>query len=750
MPLLRYADGSVRDVANQDIPNEVNANGAIPPDEIRLTAPNGAETVVPYHNFAASEATRNPSAQGYTPTDQSSIDQQVHKAELADETSAFGAGARGFAHELSFGLYSPSERQQEADLLHPIAHGVSSFVGAVAPALIPGVGEAKIAQLLGRSAVEGGELVRGASAINDVSHLLPGRFLAGTSRNIAEGIGGTKGLMAAAAFEGGGQHVLRAALDKDVDFSGEALAENVLLGVGIVRGVSAIGKGVSAIERKLASRAAKLDESIDDVKNLKRVLDNKPIEPGHAAGDDIFKDAVRDIPGYSANKAVMRDVDVMSREVKAWRNGPLGRSLDPEAAASIDNGLASAALVKNFAKQAPAVQATVMGRFNNILSDVDEMAATIHVQPNRGGFGPKGLPARFSPQGIAARQDMLDKIDPTGLTAHELAAQQLSARLVGGTPAARTAQDVASGLLSRIPLVGKVIAKGGLGAGFVGAGLEHIMSDAEHSVLGGVIGLGVKGAAVVGIAKGIRKLSESPATNAIVSSLTADAVTRLTGAPKGSLPKERHALAQSFIDHARALSPDEALKRATVDGQHLAHISTDVLASLGAAAQRRQALILQGLDSIVPPQQVGAMQLRRQHLTGQQVRQVDSIIRIAQSPTAFASMLASDSLDSKGLQLASQMWPAHVARAKSIASDWLSRHDGDVPRTIARRLELLLGPQGVGSQNDDSARAAQASIAAAKERSKNPPKMPQPSGDGGRGNPAMMDAGMRAAVRPSD
>ena len=743
---LQMPDGTVQHFDNEQIPGAVAA-GAKAPDTvwIDVQAPDGTvkQSQVPY-----SAAERLGSA--LTPED--TLATNTHLADLEDQTSATGAFGRGLVDELSFGALKSDDEQALADShYHGIAAGTGRLAGAVGPLLVPGLGEAGLARDvagIGREVEAVGSAVRGsreASALERAAEFLPGRALAQAGAGLTERLGG--GLYAhavAGASEEAGRAALRAMLDRDVPLSGESILDSALFGLaggavgyGVSKAIKRAEDGIEELKGRLSRSPRVDDEALVARLNSNReptAAMRKASETEHAAG--IRASLQSDVALAGANQAAVRDVASLERQVKAWRSDPFAPDISrlPALAEQLDKGLESARVLRTFAKQSPEVQARTMAAYGEHLHNIDSMAHSA----TQAGMAVDGLPNRFMPGNIAARQQALSAIEAGGSEA-EQAAQRLAVRLTAGTERAAVARDVADSLLSRVPIVGKLLGKAsespllslGILDAVVGGGLGHIAGPA----------LAIKGAA-----KLVSKAYEVPGRGVALASKAGGELGRL-----GIHDADRDDPVAA-VRAIRALTPERASEDAVRSAHALGDVHVGAVLAAGNAAANRQSALLRRLDAIFPPRQ-GIVPLGRVQPTSLQVRELNRALSIAADPAAFARLWAAGRLTGADLSFAQQVWPAHVARAKLLALSWLSDRDpSTVSRSVAARLEQLLGADAVGSRRTDSLVAAQASIAAANARTQQAHKTGGPAGVSPRKAPssALMDPALAASTRPSD
>lgn len=738
--ILTYPDGSTKSVENQDIPAEV-ARGANPPAEISVNvpAPDGTvkTAVIPYSDAARTTL---------VPTDDSVLRSEAHLADLEDDTSFLGSALRGAGEELSFGLYSPSDDQRLADETYsPWARGLGRIGGALAPALIPGVGEGVIARGIGGGA-RAAEGLSGASRVaRGAVELLPGRAMAQVGAGVAERLGGKAlGNIVGGAVENAGTATLRAMLDSNVDLSGETiLGEGLLggvaggLGYGLARGAESVTDRLDNIRGK-AARAAQIDDTAL-VRRLEQNLDPTPNQLGRSVEEhaSALKGGLsEDVTLAGANGRLVDDARSLDRQTRSWRDDPFAPKLSKADSEALDRGLESSRLVGNYAKQSPEVQVQVMGSYGQHLQNLDSMADVLR----RNGFPTADLPNRFVPTNVAARQEALAKLAPDGSLA-ERAAAALATRLTAGTEAAAKVGQVSDSLLSRIPVIGRTLGKvsnDGAG-GLLKLGLiDSIVGDG----LGGLIGAGT---AALGGAKILKAAYQVPGRGLALASQ----VGRLVSQMGIDDPNDT----QRVIEAIRGTTPDQASRSAIESAAPYARYSQDAVIATGAAAARRQDALARRVDEIFPNK--GPIRsLVPPRFSSNQKKELERSLQIAASPTRWARIWLSGKMSPAEMRLAARIWPSHVERAKAVAIDWLSSRDPEtkMPRSVRSRLELLLGADAVGDRETSSALAAQASIAesnarAQKSLSSGPPPGVSPGGPPPRD---LMDPATAVGSRPTD
>lgn len=742
---LQMPDGTVQHVDNDGIPTVVAA-GAKPPDTvwIDVPAPDGTvkQSQVPY-----SAAVKLGSQ--LTPED--TLAANTHLADLEDQTSAVGSFGRGLVDELSFGAIKGDDEQQLADShYHGIASGTGRLAGAVAPLLVPGLGEAGLARDvagIGRGAEAASAAVRGgreASVLEKAAEFLPGRTLAQAGAGLTERLGG--GLYAhavAGASEEAGRAALRAMLDRDVDLSGESILDSALFGMaggaigyGASKAIKRAEEGIEDLKGRLSKPSRVDDEALVARLNSNReptAAMRKASEAEHASG--IKSSLQGDVSLAGANQAAVRDVASLERQVKAWRSDPFAPEVirAPGLSEELERGLESAKVLRTFAKQSPEVQARTMAAYGEHLHNIDAMAYAA----SKAGMSVDGLPNRFMPANLAARQSALSGVEAAGSEA-EQAAQRLAVRLTAGTERAAIAKDVADSLLSRIPIVGKMLGKAAESPLLSLGILDHVVGGGLGHIAGPAI-------ALKGAAKLVSKAYEVPGRGLALSARATDELGKLGvhhADPKDPI---------KTVAAIRSLSPDQASEDAVRSAHALGDVHVGAVLAAGNAAANRQSALLRRIDSIFPAKR-GVIPLGRIPPSTLQVRQLGQAVSIAADPAAFARLWTAGRLSREDLAFAQQVWPAHVNRAKSIAIDWLSGRDpSTVPRSVAQRLELLLGADAVGQRHTDSLVAAQATIAAANSRAqKAHGSGPPPGVTPGKASVGVMDPAMAASTRPSD
>lgn len=735
---LTMKDGSVQTVDNDQIAAAV-AGGATPPESVRVTTPTGTESQVPWDVFQRLSKT-DPDLRL---TSQDSIDSQAHLSDLENDTSMAGAFGRSGLEALSFGLYKPSEDQALADShFHGVASKLGTAAGLVGPLLIPGLGEANVA----REGAEVANLIREGGSVSELARaggrlgteLLPGRMTAQVGARISEAAGGgLKGMALGGAAEGAGNELLRAALDRDHQLSAESVLESAgmyaggaMLGHSIAKGYEAAVEGFERVTGKLGRGAGK----VDDVDLVARLNENRPLTAAQRGtsdtvhGRDVMANVQTDLPLFSANQQVIRDAGTMVRHVTqlvdATPAGLMGASsigkVPGEFAQTISEGVRSLNVIKNFARLEPEVQARVMGAYESHLHNVDELA-TMMARPGS-GIDPTRFPTRWRPENVAARQEALAKLDLGSMSPVQAAAERLSARMTVGTGKAVSGEitkGISDNLLSRVPVIGKVLDRARLGP----LGSLLVLDRAvEH----GLLHIAEPVAAAAAVGKLAKKAFEVPGRGIALSGLAADNLSRL--GVHGNVPTDRSRRALYIADRFRSLSPDDARAMASHAAQHIAPVSSDTFMAVGDAAARRHSALQQRIAQIFP-QARGAVQMSAAHASAGQVRALDRTLSVAGDPVQFVRLLGEGKLSTEDMALARQVWPAHVRRATQLAGAWLADNQGQVPRSVARRLEVLLGPDAVGSVHADTALAVQSSIAASNARLKaQPAPSPQPSG----------------------
>lgn len=740
-----------REVDNEDIEAAVQ-QGAKPPSEVSIDVPladgTRAQSRVPYEVFKTQS--RNPdTVSGLTSED--TLRHNRYLAGLEDETSTGGSFLRSLGEELTFGVYEPSDEQRLADeRFHPMASDIGKAIGIVGPVIATGGSSAGLTAAKG--AATASRLARGASALSRAAGYLPGGVLARAGTRVAEGLGGRlAGHAVGAGVEEAGRATLRAMLDDDVELSGEAILDSALYGMaggGIGYGVSkAVRKGIEVADARRTSSPQALSKlsDTDDTALAKRLSSNREPTPAQLGkterqvADGIRGNVEKDVTLAGANHSLIKDVGELETTVRAYRDGPMAPATlkDPRTAAIIDRGLDSAKALRTYSRQPPNVQASVMASYGQHLQDVDVMADTLR----RAGIPVDDLPTRFMPGNLAARQRAIAELTTTG-SPFEDAANRLSIRLTQGSNRAQQANAVADALLSRIPIVGRL----------TGAAKDSPLASVAilDTVVGG--GLGVTTAAAVGAklaAKVIDAAYRSPGRGLGLSSMAIDGLRRMgLGGNDG-----RDTDVMSVVEQIRSTSPDVASQLAVQSAAELNEVSNEAVMAAGAAAARRQSALQRRLETIFgQPRSVRS--LVRPTPTSEQVRALDRTLLIAGDPNGWAKLWSNDRLTRDDMRFAQQVWPSHVNRARLLGIDWLVENDGrTVPRSIRRRLELLLGAEAVEARRDMSAIAAQEIIAAGNERRvqvrTNPP--PGSSGiDGRTVDRQSMSPAQVASSRPTD
>ncbi len=729
-------DGTIRFYDNDKLDQAAADGGDMSAVTVRTDLGQGAEADIPW---ARAKELQGQSIRAGTlapaAVSEESIQSQRHLADLEDTTSTAGSFGRGLAEELSFGLIKPSEDQQLADShYHGTAHGLGRVVGAVGPALIPGLGEVGI----GRDIAElGGAAVkaREAGILGRAAELLPGRITAQAGAGTMEALGGGLiGHLAGGAVDMAGQATLRGILDKDVPLSGESILDSAFygmagagIGYGVAKGLSKAG----GFMERLGKGGAKVDEEalVERLNANKELTQAQRGTTAEAHGASIRQNLENDISLAGANRDVVKDVGKLQGQVKSWRESPFVAKViqTPEVAEALSHGMQSANIIKNFASQTPEVQARIMGAYGQHLHNIDEMANVVR----NSGMDVSKLPSRYMAPNIAARQKILSELGTEG-SAAEQAAQRLAVRLTAGTERATQSAGIASGLVSRIPIVGKTLGK------LAGDSPLASVAVLEGIMHGGLEHVALPYAVAKGAAKLISKAYEVPARGMSLAALGAGSLAKL-GLPSSKEPKD-------IVRSIRDLTPQQAGQQAIKGAKAIGDVHPEVALAAGNAAANKQSALQARVNELFPVQR-GAIHLGKQDYTSKQIRGLEQTLHIATDPSHFAKLWANGQLSAADLKLATQMWPAHVARAKALAGNWLSKQDPEtLSRPVIKRLETLLGPDAVGARNTDTALAAQASIAASKERAKNPPKLPSPAA----GNPRtdLMDPAGSASGRP--
>lgn len=554
-------------------------------------------------------------------------------------------------------------------------------------------------------------LSRVRDGLGEVLRYHPSNVISRMGGGIIDGMGGELvGHVVGGMAEGAGYQTLRGVLDKDVPLSGESIASAALLG-GLFGaggyGLSKVASRFSTATDELVDRLARGGQHVDSEELVERLNSNRDLTPrqlsrsAEGLGSDVRANLEGDVAMQAAGREAIRDAASLERQLKAFRGSPFsGLRNDPAATLAINNGLTSAGLLRRFASQPEHIQSQIMASYGNHLHDLD--AAVMAAR--QAGMDVSELPARFMPQNIAARQTALEALSagPQGLaqaaSPAEVAAQRLAVRLTAGTQRATQAPGIASSLLSRIPIVGKTLGRLASDHPIASAiALQHLIPGAlGHLIEGGVVARGA--------AKLINKLYESPARGLNSSVLASQAISRLGLGSGDSTKPER------LVSDIRRMTPERAQQLTVQASAKLGGVHPDVVQAAGAGAAKWVTTLQGRLDTIVPPR-TGTRALGAQDLSSDQVRQLHTLITSAADPTHFARLLHDGSLTQADLQLATELWPAHVTEAKRLAMDWLTRRD---PTTVSRadiaKLETLLGPDLVGSRVADSGRAAQASI----------------------------------------
>lgn len=750
---LRRPDGTTITVGNEDIVSEVE-KGATPPRSIRIDVPladgSTRSSEVPYETFL------NLSKAGNTPqlTSDSDIRGLERIAELEDETSALGSFVRGAGEELTFGLYEPSAEQQLADeTYHNIASTMGKIGGAVGPLLVPGVGQGALA---GRLAGTGARVARGGSALSRVGRgaveLLPGRALAQVGAGVSERLGGRlAGNVVGGAVEEAGRATLRAAIDDDIELSAESILASSLaggigggVGYGLSKGADAISRLGDDVARKVKgkiNRQPRIDED-DLVKRLNTDRDPTPAQLNRTEqqlASDVRSSISQDVTMAGANREMVKDVTSLERSVKGWRDGAVSPRLTKADMAIVDEGLDSAKVLRTFGRQSPAVQSRVMASYGQHLQNVDRMSDVAR----RNGLNQLDMPVRFAPDNVMARQRSLDELQSTGSPVED-AAQRLSLRLTVGVQGDRAAQDVATSLLSKLPIVG----------GLVGKAKDHPLGSLFilGSIMDGGLGVGASaagaGLGAYGLSRGVKALYGEPGRGLALSSLSAGELARL--GLDGQDPDD----VQGTVRRIRGTSPDQ---RSQEVARSLAPVSDrigdDAVIRASQAAANRWSALQERVDGIFG-RSSAVRPLVVDRPTPKQRRELVKAVSISSDPNAFARLWSSDRLSKDDLVLAERTWPGHVRKARERAMAWLSdQGDRPIPRNVRRRLELLLGEQAVGMRKDLSALATQEVIMQANARRSEAIKAgPRPSTTGldGTIDRGLMPPGQVATSRPSD
>ena len=352
-----------------------------------------------------------------------------------------------------------------------------------------------------------------------------------------------------------------------------------------------------------------------------------------------------------------------------------------------------------------------MASYGQHLQNVDNMANVVR----KAGLSPDDLPIRFGPSNVATRQRSLDELQSTGSPVED-AAQRLSLRLTQGVEEIRVPKDLTDSLLSKIPIVGRLAEK----AKDHPLGSLFLLSSIVDGGLGIGAGAVAAGAAVVAGAKGIKQLYKEPGRGLGMSVLTAEGLSRL------GMDDQDPEDFDGVVKRIRATPPEIISQSVTRDLTPAADkIGDDAILKASQAAANRWNALQRRVDTIFSKQSA-AQRLVVDKATPKQRRQLTKAISIASDPNAFARLWAKDKLDRDDLKFAEQIWPKHVMEAKSQAINWLDKNGTKtIPRSIRRRLELLLGSDAVEARKDMSALAAQSIIATANARraqaKQNPP-----------------------------
>lgn len=726
MPILTYKDGSdPKYVNNEDVESEI-AKGANPPNEISIQRVNLAgvpvTSTVPYDVYK--ELMKDG---GISVASQDAIDADKRLVELEDQTSTGGAFLRNAAEELSFGLYKPSEEQQLADsTYHPLSSMAGTAGGALAPLLIPGLGEvglARDAASIGKAGYEVGEGFKGLSTARRALELLPGRAVAQAGAGLAERLGGGLAAnIAAGAAENVGRAALRSALDSDVDLTGESLMDAA--GVGAIAGGVGYGtaKAVNALSKKFEAFTGKVSRSaVEDEELAARLSSNRDPTPAQLKmteqefGGAVRSNLAKDASLASANTAVVRDSRQLSDIAESVMKSPFAPKLPAEAINSLERGIASAEAISTYAKQSPEIQARVMASYGNHLQDIDSMANTL----KNIGADVESFPARFHPVNVASRQEMISKIkgDPSSI---ERTAETLGVRLTAGTTRQAESGGIASVLLSKIPVVGKLVNAA------EGSPLASI------ALLGTAVHHGLSPEIIAGAA--LKKLYEVPGRGLAFSTLLGDDIKNLNS--------------RDTVRKIRARSPDDAARDA-VERLHGTGVGTDATLAAAKAASNRQSILLKRLDEMFAPEK-SVLKLGNFKDSSAKNRELSRTLAVANDPYSWARLWAAGKLQSRDMQLAKEMWPSHYSYAQRLAIDWLSKNDSSkIKGSVRKRLEMLLGSGAVGETSNRSALAAQNSINASKSKMKPDGKMQGPS-VGSPPSRALMDPAQASYSRPSD